>query len=148
MKYDVDFFIKKFETICDDQWITDNYRTNFGCCALGHCGIKSDSEETEESRSLRKLFSPLGKYAVQYINDRQMHFDREFAKEEIVKYLIYPTPKQRILAALFDIKKMQEQDNAGNGIAKEAPKPEVKEKIRYVSVPTSITEQTKELVLS
>lgn len=135
--YTVDYFIKKFEAVPDNKWITNNYETDTGCCALGHCGARADTDSASEAVALKKLFSPFGKYAVQYINDRQIFFDKKYAKQEIIKYFDYPTPKQRILAALHDIKKMQQP-----------PQPEVpKEKIRYVSVPASITEQTKELIL-
>lgn len=120
MKYTVDYFINKFEAIPETRWVTMAYINEYGCCAMGHCGAQNDDCLTEESRALKMLFAV--PYAVQHINDGRFSQYQQ------------PTPKQRILAALYDIKKLQS--------------PEVKEKIVYVAVPVTITEQAKELVMS
>lgn len=103
-QYDVNYFIRKFEAIPEGEWHSGNYynhdKTRF--CALGHCGgrIRNDgcAESTDESRSLGDLFIHCG-LLVGFINDgRHGHYPQ-------------PTPKQRILAALADIKRQQEQNN-------------------------------------
>lgn len=94
MKYTVDYFIEKFEAIPEDNWITGKYYDpEIGCCALGWCGEKN-FEETVESNSLTNLL----KGWVAEINDGTLHGQH-------IKYRKFTTPKQRILAALNDIKK-------------------------------------------
>lgn len=140
--YDVDYFIKKFEAIPNDQWATCSYITPLACCALGHCGSTSDYDDTDESAALKKIFSSMGLYSIQYINDKTNPRDNKYAVAGIEKYFIYPTPKQRILAALYDIKNIQQP----------VPEPKkeqpiVKERIVYVAVPESIKEQVTDLIM-
>lgn len=103
--YDVSYFIKKFSAIPDDKWFTGDYsnRTGDKFCALGHCGMHDGCfDKTEESSSLNELFTGFkitektacGLPAVPAINDGNA-----------IEYQ-QPTPKQRILAALWDIKKL------------------------------------------
>lgn len=97
--YDVDYFIRKFEATSEDQWMTYSYtnvqETRF--CALGWCGARGNNRTspTLESNGLALLFS---KYMLRVpeINDGTHPRYPQ------------PTPKQRILAALYDIKKMQQ----------------------------------------
>lgn len=152
MNYNVDYFINKFQAIPENMWIMfDQGKYGGPCCAFGHCRQSSSDyygSDTDEGRALAKLFfdnglrqtediakskkiDPLGKHwAVASINNGTV---AEYQQ---------PTPKQRILAALYDIKKMQTKDIDTGG------KEEKKERIVYVSVPVSITEQSKELVMS
>lgn len=89
-KYDVDYFIKKFTAIPEDNWVTGVYRDDaVGCCAAGWCGERDD-RSTDESRALTKLV-----YGVDIINDGK---DSNFPPEK------YSTPKKRILAALYYVK--------------------------------------------
>lgn len=136
MQYTVDYFIKKFEAIPEDKWLTRSYEDPFSGkkCALGHCGLTFSEESKqkfgsaygEEFAALQIIFD--GKAGgvdggrVAKINDG---IDDNYNQ---------PTAKQRILAALYDIKKMQE--------------PKVKEVIKYVAVPTTISEQAAETVLN
>lgn len=86
--YDVNFFIRKFEAIPEDKWITGKWELNGNHCALGHCGaIQSDVSLTDEACALNELLTN-----VIAINDGR---DQVYAQ---------PTPKQRILAALNDIR--------------------------------------------
>lgn len=93
--YDCDYFIKKFEAIPEDNWWVGDFR-NMGnhCqfCALGHCGMTYHNS-TKESDALDELF---GDAVVPEINDGENPAYQQ------------PTPKQRILAALYDIKKLSE----------------------------------------
>jgi len=95
--YDVDYFINKFESISEIFWISGDYISNSGSCALGHCGKKEFNPHTLESKGLIKLFNE-NNFIVTHINDGRNS-----------KY-IQSTPKQRILAALNDIKRKQNKD--------------------------------------
>lgn len=106
--YDIDYFLAKFEAIPDRQWTRSQYADGWGgFCALGHCGervitstdgsMNSAILYTEEADALKKLFSDsLGIYCgPHYVNDGKIE---KYQQE---------TPKQRILAALRDIKAAQ-----------------------------------------
>jgi len=80
--FDVDYFIKKFEAIPDEDWTTGQFENDIGQrCALGHCTFI-------ESASLKDILLD----EVAEINDGT---DGQYQQE---------TPKSRILAALKDIK--------------------------------------------
>jgi hypothetical protein len=124
MNYDVDYFINKFTKIPEQLWQTMDYGRGETCCAMGYCGAKSAVDLTDEARALEDLLG--GHYKPQSINDG---CDPRY---------LQGTPKQRILAALYDIKKMQTKNIDTGG----------KVKTVYVSVPTTVIEQAKELVMS
>lgn len=139
MIYDVNYFIKKFEAIPENLliegalgWVGENG----AYCAGGHCGFYGVCL-TNEASALNSLLLKLNpKNGFDLVTEvHKIIYTINDGSEPRYKQ---PTPKQRILAALYDIKKMQDKD-----IIIEAPK----EKIRYVSVPCSITEQTKELIM-
>jgi len=89
MKYDIDYFIAKFEGIPEDKWCTGDYEDSHGRhCALGHCGGSLFSARTKEEES---LFSILGKVGM--INDGKIGYD-QFGDH----------PKKRILSALSKAK--------------------------------------------
>lgn len=101
MTYDIDYFINKFESIPEENWIDgalegiDNKK-----CAFGHCGvISTDSlyKHTEESTALISLFGgePGNNRCVYSINDgHNLTSAERFAT----------TPKQRILNKLKSLK--------------------------------------------
>lgn len=99
--YNVDYFIAKFSAIPEERWITGVMTDKNKYCALGHCGAgnplagNADFNHTEESKALNKLFKANFNEPAWKIND-----SKDYG---------YPqsTPKQRILAALQDIKKAQ-----------------------------------------
>lgn len=97
MIYDVTYFINKFEAIQDDRWLVGDYFNwdKSKSCALGHCGAGSDRDITGEATLLKSLFG-YAEYEVQNINDG--YNDRYHQ----------PTPKLRILAALYDIRAKQQ----------------------------------------
>ena len=98
-KYDRDYFIRKFEAIPDELWMTESYTDGTRCCAYGHCGRRSakhpcdDDPHTPESRALSVLFEAAGItfLRVAPINDG---YCLEYQQH---------TPKARILAALRDL---------------------------------------------
>lgn len=130
--YTVDYFINKFEAIPEEQWCVGTTEDDNGRhCAWGHivrpkCRI---ADYLNESRALMILLRDAG------LDDCG---DPSSINNGWHDSYRQPTPKQRILAALYDIKAMQEPKDTGGK----------KERIVYVSVPVSITEQSKDLVLS
>lgn len=108
--YTVDYFIRKFEAIPEGKWCTLFLTRGIDRhCALGHCGTtesptSADYHYTDEGQALVDIFYDHMAIGPLTIND-----------DGGEKYK-QPTPKQRILAALYDIKKMQEPE-----IIKEEP---------------------------
>lgn len=107
--YNVDYFIKKFEAIPEALWNNfsqyDSETNTF--CAFGHCRTRilhcgnTDGADSMEGRSLIEMFNSAGfdVHSGNWITD--VNNGRSFNYQQ-------PTPKQRILAALYDIKKMQQ----------------------------------------
>lgn len=93
--YTVDYFINKFEAIPEEKWCIEKWADDDKRCAFGHCGVNTDNflSYPSEAKGLADLF-PLS-CVVFDINDGD---DKRYQQ---------PTPKQRILAALYDIKKAQ-----------------------------------------
>lgn len=112
MIYDVNYFIDKFSKIPENLWCINSRDDGHGRrCAHGWCDINNYGDEmfTKEELALHQVFKPLcNGGGCAYINNGG---DKRYPQ---------PTPKQRILAALYDIKKMQE--------------PIPKQTIRYVTV--------------
>lgn len=96
MNYDVNYFIQKFEAIPEDRWCIQTRDDGEGRhCALGHINV--DQYKHPEETALRHVLGDSGmNMIVVGINNG----DNEKYQQ--------PTPKQRILAALYDIKKLQE----------------------------------------
>lgn len=105
--YTVDYFIQKFQAIPEIFWGIEYLNNDGKSCVLGFCNTtvqdgKSRANSlyyiyTDEGASLVKLFKRI-KLAPHSIND---HTNTTYKQ---------PTPKQRILAALYDIKKLQDGD--------------------------------------
>jgi hypothetical protein len=101
--YDVDYFLKKFEAIPEARWTVDVYeKPDTGqFCALGHCGINYNGvSNTPEAQAFRDL--------VEAYSQRHLPRDRcariaSVNDGEDDRY-DQPTPRQRILALLRDIK--------------------------------------------
>lgn len=128
MKYTVDYFIKKFELIPEHKWIKWQHKDCFGNgCALGHCGLDNNNTITKESAALEFLFLKELEDSVARIND---HLSPRYNQE---------TPKQRILAALHDIKRKQSEEQVGKT---------VKERVVYVAVDSEIRNNAKETIES
>jgi hypothetical protein len=126
MNYDVDYFIKKFEDVPGYRWWMGDYhnenKTRF--CAAGLCGGTAGAGcMTYEFYALSDLFVNYFGFdgRVSNINDGIHHAYQQ------------PTPKQRVLAALYDIK------------ARQQPKDEPKERIIYVTVDEKVRDLQKHL---
>lgn len=146
MEYTVDYFIKKFSNTRDNMWCINSLHDDGKSCANGWCGVTLtfDGKEnslvyfaTPESIAMAKLFKPL---ATGKIYDHHENYSNIAAHINNGNHPGYqqPTPKQRILEALHNLKKMQQPTRVTAS----------KEKTVYVSVPESITKQSKELILS
>jgi hypothetical protein len=100
-QFTVDYFIAKFEAIAPELWNGGLYVAKDGTrCAMGHCGVMPDNryKETPESSALDELFWK-HQLIVVAVNDGA---DSRY---------IQSTPKQRILAALRDIKSKSQPQN-------------------------------------
>jgi hypothetical protein len=101
-KFTVDYFINKFEAIPEEKWCIGEFiNQKDQCCALGHCGRRLDRLNGLEDSALVDLIliristlRPL--YGIVSINDGD---DPNYPQA---------TPKQRVLAALRDIKLKRE----------------------------------------
>lgn len=116
--YNVDYFIKKFESIPENKWCIKSLQNSDGSrCALGHChpaGKVDPNFVTEETMALicdiGIQLIKMGYSGIVDINNGDCpHYQQ-------------PTPKQRILAALYDIKAQQQ------------PTEQPKEKVVYKTV--------------
>lgn len=101
--YDVDYFLDKFSRIPEEMWCVGSLQNDDGArCALGHTincknvytALHGGTVHQPELMAFREIFFHLG---VVGINNG---FDPNYQQ---------PTPKQRILAALKDVKAMQNQ---------------------------------------
>jgi hypothetical protein len=94
--YDVDYFTNKFEAIPEESWCTGTYNFGDKRCAYGHCGLSEEvpsMANVPEARALRDL-------------DRTRVFNR--INDGNDSRYQQKTPKQRVLAALKDIKVKRE----------------------------------------
>lgn len=136
--YDCDYFINKFNNSIDSLWCTGRLRDGYGrTCSLGWCGGKTQGTDsfTEEAKCLCVILHPLYIRGVSY---REGFYNNAPAMINNGDHPNYQQehPKQRIIAALYDIKKLTQPEPI--------PEPKVKERIRYISV--SVSPSIKELV--
>lgn len=91
MKYDLNYFIKKFEKIPEEQWGTEVYDDDNGHkCAFGHCGAYSHRDQTKESIALRHIdMTYLDSLTLTEINDgaKGAEIYGSTPKERVVNYL-------------------------------------------------------------
>lgn len=118
MTYDVDFFIRKFEAIPEEVWTSGDFSAGGKHCSLGHCGAGVNyGTQPIEAVCLSEIFdSAFGKPETKFGVDLSWHVvninDGQYNMGELYKKYRRPTPKQRILAALKDIKAMQNKVDA------------------------------------
>lgn len=131
MKYDVDYFIDKYERIPDRNWLTGRYANHDDtiACALGHCGERTNSftlgvRGTEESIALKKLFGDWLQLNPSDVNDDSA-MDNPYHQS---------CAKDRILAALYDIKEKQKHHH---GV----------ERIVYVTVDSEVRQLQQEILI-
>lgn len=125
-KFDIDYFIQKFEALKDSEVGRAKVSNH---CALWHCGVRRNnmSDQTEEAEALSGILNKVLRICSKHWSAPVWQINDGKPRSE---------PRINILSALYKIK--GEQPKA----------PEVKERIVYVAVPVSITKQAKELILS
>lgn len=132
--YDANWFINKFESFHEDRWLVRCHSIGNNGCANGLCqnyfneAFDSLCTLFENNKHLfTKLHSGNGTYQQMVNNGGCQNYQQE-------------TAKQRILAALYDIKKITQPQPI--------PEPKVKEVTRtvYVSVSETLKPQAKELI--
>lgn len=108
MKYTVQFFIDKFEKIPGNKWTTNTYTQGDKHCAGGHCGMRfaDDINHMAEAKALVEVLRPSKAEHPYYSTD--FHNIVAALNDGVHSRYKQPTPKQRILAALYDIKAMQQ----------------------------------------
>jgi hypothetical protein len=122
-KYDATYFIKKFEAIPEELWTMGIFgEDGQPHCAQGHCGVRNwDSRGwTSEARALNGLLSLLSSPVKRRVATNMRRFNQAW----YTQYLEFtygwaadinnghhpgypqPTPKQRVLAALYDVREL------------------------------------------
>jgi hypothetical protein len=117
MEYNVDYFINFFKAIPEDKWCINFFEDEYGRrCANGHLGagrsiLYSILKATEGTAAIAALFRPLhvtcnGRSPI--VDSRTDYSDKlaEINNGNSAEYQ-QPTPKQRVLAALRDVKALQ-----------------------------------------
>lgn len=114
MEYDVNYFINKFEAIPESQFTTHLFQNQDGQkCSVGHCGIFSVHNVTPEGIALKRVFVNLpitAKRSGTLVEEGTFSIfphKASYINDGLVKEYTQPTPKQRILAALNDVKAME-----------------------------------------
>ena len=93
MKYDLEYFIAKFEEIPSEQWTSGTYLDDKGfMCAYGHCGMREGDISTKESRAIGKLILDLDEswsYTLADVNDGIGEYSKFGGepKQRVVNYL-------------------------------------------------------------
>lgn len=119
--YDVNYFIEKFEAVHSQCWVTEmGYGKNkIVTCAMGFCGgYTEDSKESEAlSVILCEFYTIIGKGMPQNCGNVDLNAVVYFLNDD--PYIInLPTPKERILHALYTIRD-KELSEANLNAAKE-----------------------------
>lgn len=118
-KYTVDYFIDKFAAIPEDQWAMGTFNHGGRKCVNGHCGARYAhivQEQTGEVAGLQKVLFPLcedvelpGTHRKEYEMTTRYSVTAAKINNGTDDRYQQATPKQRILAALADIKRMEQE---------------------------------------
>jgi hypothetical protein len=127
MQYTVDYFIDKFEKIPEEKWLVGSQGyDNSAHCAIGWCknrgGAYGDANIThpqftsysEEALHLANLIAILPIEQLQNINGG---WNVAYLNNGKIDEYQQPTPRARILAALYDIKNMQQRKDITSELA-------------------------------
>jgi len=120
--YDVDYFISKFQAIPEEGYCIGELDDTYGAhCANGWCGVTYEALHNanfnEETKALQKIFSileltktydPVCLKAENTWEEWGYSIKAADINNGETKEYQQPTPKQRILAALYDIKAQQQ----------------------------------------
>lgn len=104
MTYDFVYFINKFLAIPEQLWTCGKTSDEHGRhCALGFCGVSNTYELTDEAVALSNL---LKKHP--FFTGEQSASSYVFSINDLCFSGLGDTPKQRILAALYCVKGLQQ----------------------------------------
>lgn len=132
MNYNVDYYIKKFEAISEDLWcVWTQFDDQGRSCAFGHCNGRRAYIDDPEYKGLQDLSLRISHHLL-LTGQQQAHVIADINNGEIKEYQ-QATPKQRVLAVLYDLKKLEQ--------------PAVKERTVYVTVDQSVRELQKNVEL-
>lgn len=108
--FNVDYFITKFEAIPEDKWCVRTRDNGQGQrCAHGHCAGDSPHSYglyTDEELGLIRLAAEARSLGLAYFV-RTCRTGFANINNDACEYYPQETPKQRVLAVLRDIKKLQ-----------------------------------------
>jgi hypothetical protein len=114
MKFDIDYFIAKYEAIPDELFTVHLFENYEGQkCSVGHCGVYDKAGITPESLALKQVLAELpvtSKRTGELVVDAFSTFPVKASNisDGLVKEYPQKTPKQRILAALCDAEVLQQ----------------------------------------
>lgn len=114
-------FIIFFGGIPEEKWCSGQFlNAEKQSCANGHCGVGINGKwETEKSIRLHDVFQVLP-FADEYDANRSTYSSTAaFINNGLVKIYLHQTPKQRILAALHDVKNILESRMPRKDVTKE-----------------------------
>lgn len=100
--FDAAHFIERLSVIPEEQWCTGVfYNKDTGqCCTFGHLGVREDTGWIGYSNEVDALHT----LVVQYNEHTDKHFSISGINDNDFPEYSQPTPKQRVLAFLNDIK--------------------------------------------
>jgi hypothetical protein len=115
-KYDVDYFIAKFKAIPRKLWFTTHFANEMDHsqrCAFGHCGMSSWRTQGALTSEAHKLANLFGRTPKKKDSLWRKLFESGFYALVTINNGANPDypqkhPRDRVLAALRDIKKKQE----------------------------------------
>jgi len=94
-KMDVNYFLEKLNKIPTNQWGSGNLNNH---CVLWHCGMRDYAHPTEESKALTKVL-----FGEEWCDFKVWGLNDLTGK----KFQSYNSPKERIIAALEEVKRKQ-----------------------------------------
>lgn len=100
MEYNVEYFIAKFEAIPENKWCVGALQDHDRCCAQGHCGVTRENHLVRYNRASES-------YALIHIMGGFVYdgtINAALINNGCAPKYQQETPKQRILAALYDIR--------------------------------------------
>lgn len=114
-QFTVEFFIDKFKSIPEELWCVGIVKNGNTFCAQGHCMTRWYRESGTDEREIKGTEI----YALLDLFEKYFTVPTGYKRTAIVGNINngdhpdyqQPTPKQRILAALYDIKKLQEKSS-------------------------------------
>lgn len=147
--YNVDYFIEKFSKIPEELWCIESFDDEAKRCAFGHCDYynPSNARYSEEGNALDSVVH--AKLKLTLCKPSKFYNEVMNINDGVYKEYQQPTAKQRILAALQDIKKLNGvQECDATMSKKDIDVGKTKTVIKYVSVPETISKSVPETVLS